>query len=1233
MDPKKALDTAQKLGASFSPRTVVLVLVLVPLVLVVLAFLWKRRGVVSKWLGRPKLIAADGSAALPSATGNRLRATWRRFMKTLPASYRRSILSFDHFVVLGDAASGKSLVIDRYSDFRRQAKQFLGSHVFDSYVDFYIASRSVIMEVAASVLLDVGPKCQGALRRLWRPLYRRCAPTVVVVLNAERLVRADYDVVDYAERLRGKINLLSSICKRPLDVRVVLTHLDMSPGFEVFAQLCEDEKIPLYIPVAPAPDQPSMALQIRGWLERAHEHLGRALVHGGAGQLRSCVTFLRATHDLPVPLGKFFEVLFAPETFSLTPRSSGVYLASPQAAEPTPLKGRPVGPKRPDPRQRHRWIAMALTALALAYLNTAFFSQRSSRLTASSALASYAPVTREQERDRELRDAIQDFACDGCGAIALLPDFYGKARVGVRERFADRVRNELLIPNLRKAARDGSVVPGALDNRTRRALFYLALIHGDRNDSLRIRKDHKRLKVWADMTELSPALIENYLDASETAYRETVAFELPEQRNPLDMAPYWLSLLNDLDKSMSDGAAISADQLKSLQLRAADAMQALKRYEHDDIVKEILALVLNADTRDALANHTRYKLQFEDFGSARKSVALASGAENNEGLGVMLQTIRASYVESPEVPLVATLADRLSSLYEIPAGETATKPQTVEIAGKTFKFDPARWALLVRNAQASALISGLLKREERDGSVLVPPDVAASYATLRWNATNDGSAIFVGRAEIAPIYTRAAYDALVRAPVQKLERVLDLTSAPKTQKEQLNEFVKRNVRGYAIQYKRQLRAYYDAFALNTPSAESLRVAVSQMAVDESPYGAFLHTVHRQLDLDGTGELLVGMQQELREYAGLRQLFDHGGAEAEVGKYRAILSQLLSDLGKPGDLAPASDSAASDAARETLEGALSQAGRSALQSVRGDKGSYAQMIRQWHASLGLSPVLIEPFLAPIFELERIGLRDAQRLLTRAWEEQLARDVQSISHKFPFDTHEYAEDVKPAELDALLNPVSGKLFSFVRRYLVPLADPRASGRYRLRDVFQDRLALPERMLQTISAGELLASQLYDAKGRAAPLTLQIATVPFEHGTDPRYGLTLVYLSVGEASIHNFNQRPGLTTLRIDWSREQISQVGIQLMNLDTQEKLYPEPLATPASSWSVLHLLAVAKTSPVKKPDNALLYTWPVNHQPESGRATPVRFIVLGNPFAPFSLGSRTGPSMASIGAAP
>lgn len=1220
MDPKKALDTLQKLGAGISPRTAVLLLVVAPLAIALVALLWKKRAALAKLVKRTPRASIEGPAEPPSVTGGQLRATWRKFLQTLPPTYRRSILSFDHFVVFGDAASGKSLVVDRYTDFRRQAKQFLGSHVFDSHIDLYIGSRSVIMEVAANVLYDVGPKCQSALRKLWAPLYQRYAPTVIVVVDAERLKRADYDLVDYAERLRGKINLLSGICKKPLELRVVLTHLDENPGFDAFAELCKSEQIPLYMPVVTGPDQQPMAAQLDAWLEYARGHLARALIRGGSAQLRACVNFLRAAQSFPKPLAKFFEVLFAPETFSQTPRSGGVYLASPQVAEPNPLQGRPIGQQAPDPRVRHRKYATGLAAVVVLYLCTAFSTQSRSRVHARDALDKYKPAALKQEQERALREDIQGFTCEGCRPIARVPDFFGDVRIKAREEFSERVRTEVLIPNLRKVARDGFVALDTLPNHARRALFYLALIHSDRSDTFHIRKDSKRLRAWAAMTELPPELIEMYLETTEGAYPYQVDFKLPDQFDERDLTPYWHLLLDDIDKAM-EGKSIDAEALKTLQTRATGAAEALKRFEHDDLIEEILKVMLGSDTREPLAINTQYRLTFEKFIDARKAVDLAAGHENYGNLSVLLQTIRASYVEAPEVPLVATLGERLSSLYDLPPGGGATKARTVAIADRTYQFDPARWALLVRNAQASAFVAALMNRSNSYESVFIPGGQAAlSFSSQRWNETNDGTATFVGRAEIKPAYTRAGYDALVREPVQKLEQTLEKASLPSGQKEQLKEFVTNNIHTYAVRYKKELEDFYRAFGLSASSFSELRTAIAQMAVDESVYGAFLHVVHRQVDLDTRGELLGPMAYELRELAGLRHLFDHDGTEAEIGKYRAILGQLLHDLGTPEDTQAADADPLRDPARETLDAALGQAGRVALQSARGEKGSYAQLVRQWYASLGLPAKHIGPFMAPIFELENIGLGTAQKVVKKAWEEQLAAELQRIRNKFPFDRGPHAEDVKPQELDELINPTSGRLTSFVRRYLDPLADPRVQGRFQLRDAFRRRLALPERMEQTIRASELLTSRLYDEKGRAAPLKVSIATVPFEHGTDPRYGLTLVYLSVGEASLHNFNQRPSLTTMKVDWTREQISQVGIQLMNLDSQEKLYPEPLATPASHWSVLRLLAAAQTAPVKKPENAQLYTWHVRHQPTGGRSTAVRFIVLGDPFAPFSLGA-------------
>lgn len=1228
MDPTKLLKTFQQLGLPITSRVSALLIVLVPLVLLIGAWLWKRRGKLFSKVGTGLGRRTDSGLAAPPPTvsGNQLRHTWKRFLRTLPRTYQRSLLGFDQFVVLGDAASGKSQVVDLYTDWRRQAKQFLGSHVFDSHMDIYLGSRTVVTELAPSVLFELGPKCRTALRRLWAPMYRMRSPTVLVVLDMQRAKSPDYDLVDLAERIRGKINLLSHIRNQPLEVRVVLTHLDANEGWDQFAELCRAEKIPLYIPLAHATNQPGTETQLEAWVVRLRDHLSRSLVKQGARTFRQVIGFLRTTQEIPKPLSKFVDALLAPEALSLQPRLGGVYLAAAPAAEPNPLEWDAVTVRGPDPRVQHRSWAFGVGVAALAYLSLAFFTQRGLCLEAHRALANW----------RDERAAIARFTCDHCELLASRPDFYPEARVAVRQKLSENIRSELLIPNLRKVARDGFVKNGAMPLRVRRTLFYLALIHSDRRDKLGILGD-KHLTAWTEMTELDADIIEAYLDVTEQAYDTAIAIHYDTKQDEHDQPQFWASLLTDVSRRLTAETA-SEHEMAELQKRAAEGADVLWRFEHDDVVSEILdsldrATDFGSQPRAASALSAAYLPLFRDFASARKAANL--NAELGWIRGV-LQTIRLVDITPRSVELVSELADRLQSLYSTPARGPAEKSRTLDINGVTYSFDLQRWAELVRNAQANALVSRFLQGRDTETSIFVKAGSELQWSTVRWNATNDGSSIFMGRAEIPRLYTRAAYDALVHDPVIRLERALEHANIPKPELEQLHQYIRYRVRSYAIEYKRHLRSFYDSFALSTPSPEALRVAVAQMAADESPFNAFIRAVHNQVDIDAPGAL-EPMQQELSEYAGLRKLFDRTGV-AELGKYRPILAQLLQDLGPAtGTGANGETNSADDAASAatgdtlTLESALSPTGRVALSSLRGDRGSYASLISDWHASLGLPPVQLAPFLAPIFELDRLGVRDVERVVRRAWNDQVAPLVQQLSRKFPFDPSLAAEDATAHEIDELLNPTTGRVASFVRRYLTPLADPRQNQGFHLRQALEQRLSLPQGMVSTVNAASALSAQLYDAKGRASLLALEIATVPFEHGIDPRFGLTLVYLSVGEASVNNFNQKPGLTTIRFDWTRQQISQVGIQLVNLDTQERLFPEPIATPNSSWSALRLLAAAKVTHIKKPEHAELYTWQVRHQAESGRITPVRYVVMGNPLARFSLGTPEPPPVFAEGA--
>lgn len=1308
---KKLKPLLHALGVDTASASVKLLLVLVPIVLLLGAWLWKNRSKL-KW-SKPSRPAVEPSVqSPPSVQVNDLRAGWRRFMRRLPRSYRRSILGFDHFLVLGDLASGKSLLVDRYTDWRRQAKQFLGAHASEANLDFYLGSRSVVTELAAAVLLDVGPKCRTALQRLWRPLYRLRPPVVVVALDVERLKRPDYDGVDLAERIRGKLNLLSGICKRPLEVRIVLTHLDASAGWEDFAQLCSSEKIPLWTAITCGAGQPAVEAQLDSWVVHARDHLGRALVKGGAARFRKSIAFLREVQALPQTVGRFADVLFAQEALSLSPRPGGIYLSCAHAGEPNPLRGVWSEAKAPDPRARHRIAALALSGLLLGYLGLAFHVQRQLKTAAVEALASYQP-RRVDGALREVPPAVLGFVGGERSLIARFPDFYRPARSRLRAQLSGALRDQLL-QNLKAVAADGSVSladSGAPRTRARRALFYLALIHSDRSDPHEILGP-SRLRAWAEMTQLSASLIRAYVEVTDGAFRGPADFVLPDRRDEHDRAAYWGELLRDISDALTRGT-MTPDELRALQLRASEALASLRRFDHDPIVRGLVvgrlaalggAELTTADVegckRESVERvgepgvdaeptaaclqasgvvrklSTTSPLLHQDyaplFTQLQETLGKADVNSSQSVLSEILELIRSAKIAAPKLEQVGALVQELErcDVTEAPAtpsdktklgeggvtsaGDTtcsdgcgdgagaaaaaaagektlqtdvagAARPDvySLRVAGETYVFRAKAWELLVKRVKARDLVTKFVQAHKQ-GSIFATP--GSELTSVRWSATQSVP-MFRGQAEIAPMYTRAGYEALVRQPIVRLEAALEKVELPTREAQVVGEYVARQVRSYADEYGSSLRRYYDSFSLAAGSAEALRVALSEMITDDSAYSAFLRSVCRQVSVDTSGELLRPMERKLQAYAGLQGLFDEYGSPAEIRGYRAILSQLLADLSAASEITgqdPAAEPELSGAAgvTGTLQSALGPAGKIALPSLRGDKGSYASQVQAWRHALKLHDSLQVPFLAPIFVLDELGLREIATTVSDTWNTQVFPDVKRINGKFPFDDDPAAADVSPSELHALLNPTTGRIRTFVEKYLGPLAVGEGSASFQLRPELRDRLALAAGMLSTIRAAEKLSARLYDDKGRPSPLKLEVATVPFEHGRDPRLGLTLVYMSVGEALVNNFNQRPALSTLRIDWTREQVSQVGVQLTNLDTQEHLFPKPIATAMSYWSALRLLkAAASSKKAKKPVDAQVYLWNVPHSSAGSAKTPVRFAIVSNPWELFRLDAR------------
>ena len=588
--------------------------------------------------------------------------------------------------------------------------------------------------------------------------------------------------------------------------------------------------------------------------------------------------------------------------------------------------------------------------------------------------------------------------------------------------------------------------------------------------------------------------------------------------------------------------------------------------------------------------------------------------DQREAFRTIAKAVQGASIEPKETTRLKALADRLDLL-------EATKDQPAEggevklkVASQEFSFDPAKWTRVIDNSEIIAQIHAFLRA--KDPSIFFSPQGDEELRPLEWNPRNDGSAIFVGKASIQGRYRASAYDKYVRAPVAQVTAALAKAPIPEDDKRQLEDAVREEVRRYAGEYAIETGRYYHAFGLNAPSPEAIRVALAQMVSESSPFSDFLTAVDRNVTVQADVPLLAPMTEALAQFSVLHTVVDASSGSPELAKYKAILGQLLADIG-PTDTGADKGEGPPSHAVMTLEKELSPHGRVALRILRGDK-SYSALVAQWLESVKLPPSQQGPFLAPVEQVLLSGRKEIQRILDTEWCEHMLPDAQRVVSRFPFN-QDSGDDTTPQELGEVLNPQTGTFFDMFRRYFEPISEFPEKGGFRERQSARATLPIPQDVYTVANAVAAASAHLWDASGRPIPLSLRVAPVPFEHGINPRAALTLVYLNVGEASVFDFNQKPGLSSIPLDWSKETNSQVGIQLTDLDSKENSFPEPIAVQGSHWSFLRLLKRAESAPVKEPANSTLYTWAIPHRLGGPETTNARFVVTGDPWATFSLG--------------
>lgn len=1156
-------------GGAVLARWLPLVLIVVPLAILTVKLVRQLRS-------RKKAAAGPARARLD------LVRVWKEFRRRTPVTQRRALPLFQPFIVVGDVGAGKSALVDRHVDWRGQSAQFHPSHVDDPRLQIYRGTHAIVQELSAAVLDDTSPAARAALKRLWRPFARGRAPGVVIALDAARLLRAAPEqLARRAQVVRGKLDLLAEVVRRPVEVTVVITKADQMKGYLDLAAALRARRTALEL----HPQAADGSLELERGFARFARLLPAVLADTNAAAYLDALTFFAQLPELIRPLDVFLRALCSADPITPEPRLATVALQSSEEAgaalfSPFAAAISDADVRRFRPLRRHVLGAAAVAAAAALYLVAGYASARGRIDEANRRL----DAVLEAPRDAEAQAAWLGTLRAGRRSLArrLLPRFFAGdgafVDAEVRRRFVDGVRERLLLPRLG---------PGGDGERGAARLYALTLLHASSSNRLgKLVRAHA--DQWAEMLAVPEWLVRSYIDAAEArlpppaidgrALAEEVTMKLS-----LD-TPALARLLSEVQARLTQ-PAMNAAELQALKQLAAPARL------------DALALAERANLVAALA------LLKEETGIDVGDAARAPAATSGPSPGAVAEL--AALVEHSELDAAAGSNVDVAGLVAALGALAVTKPQggrpiTIAFDGQRVTVDPAAWQQLLVRSRATLLVHGFAARPDDDLQVLFANPGA--YAPVIVSGGRDGCA-FSGGGRVDGVYSAKALTDHLLPALAQLPTLLPKLPLGDADKQQLGDFVADAVGDYASDYVEQYRALFASLTCRAGSPEKLRAVTAALQSSTSPLRSALREVTRNtaLNLPTDNAAIAPLGAIVDEFAALRALAPPSGPAPQLDGWIAVMRALQAAL-DGRDATPPDDKEPEDALRRKL----TPLGRVALAIYRSDPDSMKQQVERWLTSGNIDTEWWPQFVAPVDAAYGMGRREVEKTVAQSWHDLVQADVEPLVATFPF-ARDAAAPATEALVDAALAPKQA-FWSGFEDGIAPVLVPARDG-WRAREGRTSPL-LPSDLLPTANRMSALAALLYDKTGKPKPLVVRVRPLPLARRAGAGNDASLVaasYLQAGGATVYGFNQRAEWTTLKIEWWHADSAAVGIAVGSGEARRSYRAvSVLETP---WSLWRLLQRASAS-------GHVFTWQV---PDAdGRTTPVQFEIEEEPWARFAL---------------
>lgn len=1052
---------------------------------------------------------------------------WKKFVRQIPPESRSILKSYQHFIVLGAPKSGKSDLIRGLIDQSQDLYPFDTTYTEIPDIQFYIGPRQVIEEIAFSTLEDRSIRARKQIIRLWKKLYAKNPPLVVVAYDCGSGPIEDLKEFNrLAQLIAGKASLLSEISKRQIKLRIALTHLDKLTGYLEFARFLKQQNLTFTIPLSSQFETHQLSAHLRAFAE---EHLSLILTSVPPGDYKKILQFFKEMPQIFAQVEEFLRALMGRVSFKQSVELDKLCLTSNQEGSSAfsvfqwaqrieiPLFFR-------YPLLKHQ-IAASFLAVAAA----TFF------------LSSYVNLRRELsyvKRGVELLDLLQfrsfdDQIVKSAQPIrntfthsSLYPHFFTQQLKGAKDHLAHRIRKHILEPAFRKTV---------LENKGEfKYLYFLGLTQASSNNHMG-KFVYKNAGAWSKVLGFDPNLVKLYVTCSTGPMPASLFTESKVSPFlPLTSPDPWVSYLKKM-KEITDQPIFIEQPFENEEIfkETEKLLTAISRVRGDPLIFAIATLLDEGEFKENENIKTVHWI-----------------GENIDALENFLLFVMHTSIPRQSVQGM-NLTQFFAKLKEITLlSNSENELYNFALQGHLFAFDSKKWTdhVIVHNIER-AIQEYIAANANQSGTIFFNHTLETPEpSVVHFQKLSPG----VGSQLVIPgRYSRVDFEKKVRSPTEKLLAFLESLPINFEEKKRFSHFLTREIIQYIKNYQGKYLSFFSSYDFDVNGLKEAKKLVKELAKPSASFYDFLRTVQQQTNVFSQPILSVNHSEEFNEFTFLDALLQQKEGQAPLLQYQKLMAQLAEDL---ESAAPASP----------LLSEMTPAARLSLAIFQNQPNSYAVRLQSCLDQLGIPERFQHSFKKPLLLVYEFGLQDLKQSVESLWDSQFHPKIEALFSKFPFNPEETAVTTLE-EIEDALNPQSS-FYQELKELALALAAPKET-------MEEKNACLDPKIHEELSRASYVMNLLWDETGKPKPLILKLRPIPFVTGNRNSVP-SLSYIIAGEESVYNFNQDPSWQTLVVEWWKPESSYIGMELLNKVNSTKSYRN-LQGPSSAWSFFSLLKQGK----------------------------------------------------------